>query len=63
MEEDRSPCLDCERVDESKNQCADSCKELERYQDGLPYFSLWKGEPVCYVIPGLERTRSYSSAE
>lgn len=63
MEEDRSPCLECERAEESKNQCADSCKDLERYQDGLPYFSLWRGDPVYYVIPGLERTRTYSSAE
>ena len=63
MEEDRSPCLECERVEKSKNQCADSCKDLERYQDGLPYFSLWRGDPVYYVIPGLERTRTYSSAE
>jgi hypothetical protein len=63
MEEDRSPCLECERVDKSKNQCAVSCEELERYQDGLPYLSLWKEDPVCYVIPGLERTRCYSAIE
>jgi hypothetical protein len=63
MEEDRSPCLQCERVDKSKNQCCGSCDELDSYKDGLPYFSLWREDPTCYVIPGLERTRSYSSAE
>ena len=63
MDEDRSPCLECERVNESKTRCVDNCEELDRYRDGLPYLSLWKGDPVCYVIPGLERTRSYASAE
>jgi hypothetical protein len=63
MEEDRSPCLQCERVNKSKNQCAGSCDELDHYKDGLPYFSLWREDPVCYVIPGLERTRTCSSAE
>ena len=63
MKEDRSPCLQCERVNKSKNQCCGSCEELDNYKDGLPYFSLWREDPVCYVIPGLERTRTYSSAE
>ena len=63
MEKDRSPCLECERVDKSKNQCADSCNELDKYREGLPSFSLWRGDPDCYVIPGLERTRNYSSME
>lgn len=63
MDEDRSPCLECERVNESKNQCVDKCEELDRYRDGLPYLSLWRGDPLCYVIPGLERTRTYASAE
>ena len=63
MEEDRSPCLQCERVNKSKTQCCGSCDDLDSYKDGLPYFSLWREDPVCYGIPGLERTRSYSSAE
>ena len=63
MDEDRSPCLDCERVNKSKNECANSCEELDRYREGLPYLSLWRGDPLCYVIPGLERARTYSNAE
>ena len=63
MEEDRSPCLDCERANKSKNQCAGSCELLQKYQDSLPYFSLWREDPDCYVIPGLERTRNYSGIE
>lgn len=63
MEEDRSPCLKCARVDKSKKQCAGSCEELKRYQDGLPYLSLWREDPIYYVIPGLERTRTYSGVE
>jgi hypothetical protein len=63
MKEERSPCLNCERMNENKNECVESCEELDKYQDGLPYFSLWRDNPVCYVIPGLERSRTYPSLE
>ena len=63
MSEEKSPCLQCERVNKNKNECVDSCDELDRYQEGLPGLSLWKGNPVSYIIPGLERTRSHPSAD
>jgi hypothetical protein len=63
MSEERSPCLRCERVNKNKNECVGSCQELDRYQEGLPYLSLWRGDPVCYLIPGLERTRSHPGVE
>lgn len=63
MEEERSPCLECERVNKNKNDCVSLCEELDRYQEGLPYFSLWKEDPACYFIPGLERTRTYPCSD
>ena len=63
MAEERSPCLQCERVNKNKNECVGSCEELVRYQEGLPSYSLWREDPDCYHIPGLERTRSYPSID
>ncbi len=63
MKEERSPCLQCERKDKNKNECVDACDDLDRYQDGLPYLSLWREDPECYDIPGLERSRAYPAVE
>ena len=62
MEEDRSPCLQCERVNKSKIQCCGSCDELDSYKDGLPYFSLWR-EILSATLFWFGETRTYSSAE
>ena len=32
MKEDRSPCIQCEKVKESKFDCAESCERLADYQ-------------------------------
>lgn len=29
----RSPCLDCERVNEDKNKCLADCEKLKEYQE------------------------------
>ncbi len=63
MSEDKSPCLQCERVNKNKNECVGSCQELDTYREGLPCFSLWRENPVCYSVPGLERTRSYPAVD
>ena len=63
MSEEKSPCLQCERVNKNKNECSGSCEELKKYQQGLPYLSLWREDPVCYIIPGIERARSYPSID
>jgi hypothetical protein len=63
MSEEKSPCLQCERVNKSKNECAGSCEKLDRYKEGLPFLSLWRGNPACYAIPGLERARSYPGVD
>lgn len=31
----RSPCLECERAQEDKNKCLESCEKLKEYQDKL----------------------------
>ena len=63
MSEERSPCLECERLKENKVECAGSCERLDRYQERQPHFSLWRGEPTYYVVPGLERTSHYRSRD
>ncbi len=29
----KSPCLDCERANEDKNQCLETCEKLKEYQE------------------------------
>jgi hypothetical protein len=60
-EYDRSPCIQCDRLKRSKLECADSCEELEIYQQSLPRFTLWRGDYTDCGIPGLERTPIYLS--
>ncbi|WP_281276847.1 hypothetical protein [Desulfoglaeba alkanexedens] len=31
----RSPCLDCDRVDQDKNKCIENCEKLKEYQEML----------------------------
>ncbi len=31
----RSPCLDCERVNEDKNKCLNDCEKLKEYQEKI----------------------------
>jgi hypothetical protein len=31
----KSPCLNCERVNEDKNKCLDNCEKLREYQEML----------------------------
>lgn len=31
----RSPCLDCERVNEDKNKCLNECEKLKQYQEHI----------------------------
>ena len=31
----RSPCLDCERVNEDKNKCLETCERIKEYQEKL----------------------------
>jgi len=52
---DRSPCLKCDRADKPKAACAGSCEKLDKFKEELPYFSLWRGDPSEYSIPGIER--------
>ncbi|MGD9338988.1 MAG: hypothetical protein PVF76_16810 [Syntrophobacterales bacterium] len=63
MDEERSPCLKCEREKKSKSKCVKSCEKIDRYREGQPAITLWNGEPTYYVIPGLERTRTYAAME
>ena len=63
MSEERSPCLQCERLTEDKFECAPLCKRLEMYMKKLPYSSLTGEDLTCYRIPGLERTPAHLSLE
>jgi hypothetical protein len=58
-EYDRSPCIQCDRLNRSKSECADSCNELKIYQQSLPRFSLWRGDYGDCSMPGFERTPIY----
>ncbi|SMC21062.1 hypothetical protein SAMN02746041_01115 [Desulfacinum hydrothermale DSM 13146] len=29
----RSPCLDCDKVDQDKNKCLESCEKLKEFQE------------------------------
>ena len=44
MHEERSPCLQCEHLKMDKSKCAKSCKELDRFKENLPQFSLSPGD-------------------
>lgn len=59
MKEDRSPCIACEKVKQSKFECAESCEKLKAYQQKLPRYTLWRGDSGQFSIPGLERTQNY----
>jgi len=61
--EERSPCVTCERLNKSKNKCADSCEKLRMYQENSPTLTLWNGTPGYYTMPGMQRTPSYRSLE
>lgn len=63
VEEERSPCVRCERLDKNKNECADSCEKLKMYQERSPHLTLYKGTSDYYSMPGLQRTPSYRSME
>ena len=56
--DDRSPCIQCDRVKRNKSECADSCEKLEMYQESLPQFTLWRDNPSYYSVPGLHRIPS-----
>lgn len=62
-EEERSPCIQCDRLEQAKNKCAESCEKLEIYQERLPHFTLWRGGSTYYSMPGLQRTPSYRTME
>ena len=32
----RSPCFGCERLNQSKHDCSNTCKTLHSYQESLP---------------------------
>jgi hypothetical protein len=62
-EEERSPCRTCERLNKTKNKCAESCEELKMYQESFPALTLWRGFSGFYTMPGLHRTPSYRSLD
>jgi hypothetical protein len=62
-DEERSPCIECERLEKSKSRCAESCEKLVMYQERLPHFTLWRGSSGYYSMPGLQRTPSYPSLD
>lgn len=31
----RSPCVECEKVNEDKNKCMENCEKLRQYQEML----------------------------
>ncbi len=62
-EEARSPCRTCERLNKTKNKCAESCEELKMYQESFPAYTLWRGVSGYYTMPGLHRTPSYRSLD
>jgi hypothetical protein len=52
MSEERSPCLQCERLSMDKVECSGWCEKLENFMERLPY-SLLSGEDLTeYGIPG-----------
>ena len=59
VEEERSPCITCERLKKNKNECADSCEKLKTYQESSPHLTLYGETPGYYTMPGLQRTPSY----
>ena len=59
MKADRSPCIECERLKQSKFECAESCETLKAYQQKLPRYTLWRGDSGQCSIPGIERTSNY----
>jgi len=63
VEEVRSPCITCERLKMSKNECADSCEKLKAYQESSPQLTLYRGTPAYYTMPGLQRTPNYRGME
>lgn len=63
MKDQKSPCLQCERLAKDKFECAETCKELEFFQERLPLVTLWRGDPIVYNIPHFQRTRTYRSHE
>jgi hypothetical protein len=59
MREERSPCLQCERLSMDKIECSGWCEKLENFMERLPY-SLLSGEDLTeYGIPGAQRTPVY----
>ena len=60
MVEERSPCLQCERLKKNKLECAASCEELDKFKEELQHCPLNQEDSTDYRIPGLERTRSYT---
>jgi len=61
--EERSPCITCDRLKMNKNECADSCEKLKRYQESSPQLTLYRGTPAYYTMPGLQRTPNYRGME
>ena len=59
MREERSLCLQCERLTMDKVECAGSCEELDRFIERLPYFLLSGEDLADYAIPGSLRTPAY----
>ncbi len=58
-QDDRSPCIQCDRLRKSKSECATSCEKLKIYQESLPRFTLWRGSSNDYDVQGLQRTTIY----
>jgi hypothetical protein len=63
VDEERSPCITCERLKKNKNECADSCEKLQAYQESSPHLTLYRGNPGYYTMPGLQRTPNYRGME
>ncbi len=63
VEEERSPCIGCERINKNKNECADSCEKLKIYQERSPNLTLYSGTSGYHIMPGLQRIPSYRGME
>ncbi|UCG14237.1 MAG: hypothetical protein JSU72_07185 [Deltaproteobacteria bacterium] len=63
MAEERSPCLECERLENDKFECADSGEKLEKYKERLCRFSLWRGGCTTYELPGGGRRPVYRNSD
>jgi len=61
--EERSPCVECERLKRNKNECADSCEKLKMYQARSPKLTLYSGTFSYHTMPGMQRTPSYRGME